>query len=133
MRESILAHAGEARATRDAFTALTEPERNCVIEFLMTLQVLPVGATHLFVDERGAAKQWPPARFTRLTQITPTRMWLEWAGSSALYAPARLLQLQRSGKVTDTWENLGPAKASSAEATSEQPAEFFRLQPTGVR
>ncbi|HVR35517.1 MAG TPA: di-heme oxidoredictase family protein, partial [Methylomirabilota bacterium] len=60
MREAILAHAGEAQAAREAFADLPEYERDSVIEFLKTLQVLPPGTKHLIVDERGKAKQWPP-------------------------------------------------------------------------
>ncbi len=51
MRESILAHAGEAQGSTDKFKALSEYERNCVIEFLKTLQVLPPGTESLVVDE----------------------------------------------------------------------------------
>lgn len=132
MREAILAHAGEAEASRAAFEALSEHERNCVIEFLKTLQVLPPGTISLFVDEHGAPKSWPPARFTRFDRVGAGRLRLEWAGSSSLYAPARLLQLQRSFQVTGQWENQGPAEASSAEvATGDAPAAFFRLQPVG--
>ncbi|MBN9692126.1 MAG: thiol oxidoreductase [Verrucomicrobia bacterium] len=131
MREAILAHAGEALVSRNAFEALSAHERDCVVEFLKTLQVLPAGTPHLFVDEAGRAKSWPPARFTRLTQLAPTRLRLEWAGSGSLYAPARLLQLQRSGGLSSAWENVGSVEASSAEISTEHPAEFYRLQPQG--
>lgn len=132
MREAILAHGGEAAASRAAFLALTEHERDCVIEFLKTLQVLPPGTTSLFVDEHSQPKQWPPARFLRAFRSAPGRLRLEWAGSGSLYAPARLLQLQRSGDVAGGWENLGPADASAAEvSTTGRPNEFFRLKPAG--
>jgi cytochrome c peroxidase len=39
MTEAIHFHGGEARATRDAFFALTETDRNAIIEFLKTLRV----------------------------------------------------------------------------------------------
>ena len=61
MREAILAHAGEALASRQAFdSTLTEHERDSIIEFLKTLQVLPPGTRHLVVDENGKKKRWPP-------------------------------------------------------------------------
>jgi len=60
MREAILAHAGEALAERQAFTALGADEQSALIEFLKSLQVLPPGTTALVVDETGKAKVWPP-------------------------------------------------------------------------
>jgi len=51
MREAVLAHAGEAQATTDRFKALTEYEKDALIEFLKTLQVLPPGTESLIVDE----------------------------------------------------------------------------------
>ena len=63
MREAILAHAGEAAQSRQAFVALDEYERNAVIEFLKSLQVLPPGSTTLVVDEQGRPRQWPAAAF----------------------------------------------------------------------
>ncbi|MEZ4730492.1 MAG: di-heme oxidoredictase family protein [Caldilineaceae bacterium] len=60
MREAILAHAGEAEATRQAFAALDPDAQATVIEFLKSLQVLPPGAQHLIVDEEGHPKVWPP-------------------------------------------------------------------------
>ena len=41
MREAILAHSGEALASRRAFEALGTYDRDCVIEFLKSLQILP--------------------------------------------------------------------------------------------
>ncbi len=60
MREAILAHAGEAQAAADAFRALAPYERDCLVEFLKTLRVLPPGTRPLVVDERGTARPWPP-------------------------------------------------------------------------
>jgi hypothetical protein len=51
MREAVLAHAGEALASRQAFGALMPYEKDCVIEFLKTLQVLPPGTRSLVVNE----------------------------------------------------------------------------------
>ncbi|HET6201379.1 MAG TPA: di-heme oxidoredictase family protein [Planctomycetota bacterium] len=42
--DAILMHGGEARSTRDAFVALTQAERDAIVEFLKTLQVLPEGS-----------------------------------------------------------------------------------------
>ncbi len=62
MRGAILAHAGEAQVSADAFRALSDYDRATVIEFLKTLQVLPPGTRSQVVDERGRPRQWPPAR-----------------------------------------------------------------------
>lgn len=60
LREAILAHSGEALASRQAFEGLSSYEQGAVIEFLKSLQVLPPGSTALIVDENGKPKQWPP-------------------------------------------------------------------------
>jgi di-heme oxidoreductase (putative peroxidase) len=41
MREAILAHSGEALESREAFQALPSYDRDCLIEFLKSLQILP--------------------------------------------------------------------------------------------
>ena len=51
LRESILAHAGEAEAERLTFEELSDNEKNYVIEFLKSLQILPPGTLHRIVDE----------------------------------------------------------------------------------
>lgn len=56
LRQAVLAHAGEALASRLSFEALTDHERDCVIEFLKSLQVLPPGTKWLEVDEQGHKK-----------------------------------------------------------------------------
>jgi cytochrome c peroxidase len=61
LREAVLAHAGEALTQRQAFEGLSARDRDCVIEFLKTLRVLPPGTRHLIVDEKGERKHWPPA------------------------------------------------------------------------
>lgn len=61
MREAVLAHAGEAQGSTDRFKALTAHEKDCLIEFLKTLQVLPPGTEALIVDEKFHARTWPPA------------------------------------------------------------------------
>jgi Di-haem oxidoreductase, putative peroxidase len=60
LREAVLAHSGEALASRRAFQALPAYDQGAVIEFLKTLQVLPPGAEDLVVDEHGKKKRWPP-------------------------------------------------------------------------
>ncbi|HKF68687.1 MAG TPA: di-heme oxidoredictase family protein [Vicinamibacterales bacterium] len=61
MREAVLAHAGEADASRQAFEALSDAERNAVIEFLKSLQILPPGTRSLCVDEDGDPVGCPQA------------------------------------------------------------------------
>ena len=58
--QAVLAHAGEALATRQAFEALNQYEQGAVIEFLKTLQVLPPGTKSLIVDEHYKKRDWPP-------------------------------------------------------------------------
>jgi cytochrome c peroxidase len=59
MREAILAHAGEALSSREAFEALSDYDRDSIIEFLKSLQVLPPGVTARVVDEDYHPRQWP--------------------------------------------------------------------------
>ncbi|MGI8743077.1 MAG: di-heme oxidoredictase family protein [Bryobacteraceae bacterium] len=60
MRQAILAHGGEALKSRRAFESMSKYERDSVIEFLKTLQVLPPGTKDLIVDENFRAREWPP-------------------------------------------------------------------------
>ncbi len=60
LRQAVLAHSGEALASRQAFEALPSYDQDALIEFLKTLQVLPPGTKHLIVDENGKKKKWPP-------------------------------------------------------------------------
>jgi cytochrome c peroxidase len=60
LRQSVLAHSGEARETRQAFQKLSAAEQDAVIEFLKTLQVLPPGTRDRIVDENYRARAWPP-------------------------------------------------------------------------
>ncbi len=61
IRESILAHAGEAQTIKSNFVNLSEYDKGSVIEFLKTLKVLPPGTRALIVDEQNRPIQWPPA------------------------------------------------------------------------
>jgi hypothetical protein len=60
MREAILAHDGEARDSRQRFEALSAYDKDAVIEFLKTLQVLPPGTRDRIVDENYRPRTWPP-------------------------------------------------------------------------
>ena len=60
MRQAILAHAGEALASRRSFEQLPSSDRDGLIEFLKSLQVLPPGTRDLVVDEKYRPKPWPP-------------------------------------------------------------------------
>jgi hypothetical protein len=53
LREAVLGHGGEAAPTRDRFKALREHDRDAIIEFLKSLQVLAPGTSSLVVDENG--------------------------------------------------------------------------------
>lgn len=59
LRQSLLAHSGEALASRQAFQALSAAEQDSVIEFLKTLQVLPPGTKDRIVDENYHLRVWP--------------------------------------------------------------------------
>jgi len=56
MREAVLAHAGEALFARQAFEQLSEYDRDSVIEFLKSLQILPPGTHDLVVDENARGR-----------------------------------------------------------------------------
>jgi CxxC motif-containing protein (DUF1111 family) len=58
MREAVLAHAGEALDSKLAFQSLNDYDRDSIIEFLKSLQILPVTATSLVVDENCHKKNW---------------------------------------------------------------------------
>ena len=73
LRQSVLAHAGEANQSRRAFQALPAPERDALIEFLKTLQVLPPGTKDRIVDETCHARNWPPSAMTETSPAAMTR------------------------------------------------------------
>lgn len=56
MREEVLAHSGEALQERIAFQNLSDYDRDSIIEFLKSLQILPPGATAVVVNQLGNAK-----------------------------------------------------------------------------
>jgi len=61
LRQSVLAHSGEALASRKQFQGLKSYDQDSLIEFLKTLRVLPPGTPYLIVDENFQEKHWPPA------------------------------------------------------------------------
>jgi hypothetical protein len=58
MRQAILAHGGEAAGSRRAFEALPPYERDAIVEFLKTLQVLRPG-TRTRIVEQYRPRPWP--------------------------------------------------------------------------
>jgi len=60
LRAAVLAHSGEARGSRESFERLSEYDRNSLIEFLKSLQVLPPNTPYTTVDEAMRPKRWPP-------------------------------------------------------------------------
>ena len=60
LRQSVIAHSGEAKDSRLAFQSLKPEEQDALIEFLKTLQVLPPGTTARVVDENYRPRPWPP-------------------------------------------------------------------------
>jgi hypothetical protein len=129
LREAVLAHAGEAEASRQAFQALPEFERGCVIEFLKTLQVLPPGTPHLIVDEQGAPKTWPPSRIKSITLTGPTQASITWQGDTGVEAKPCLYQLQRCTDLgLADWTDVGsPTQDDHASGFVLRPIEFYRV------
>jgi hypothetical protein len=58
MREAVLAHTGEALDSRLAFQTLSDYDRDSIIEFLKSLQILPASAAGLVVDENYHKRAW---------------------------------------------------------------------------
>jgi hypothetical protein len=65
-REAIEAHNGEALSERIAFDSLSVDQRNDLVEFLKSLQVLPPGSKSLVIDEHGYPKIWPSSNLGQL-------------------------------------------------------------------
>jgi len=61
LREAVEAHHGESQTSYNAWTELSADEKNAVIEFLKSLQVLPAGSKTLVVDEKGKPRKLPTA------------------------------------------------------------------------
>lgn len=60
LRQAVLAHSGESLGSRKTFESLPDQDKNSLIEFLKSLQILPPGSKSLSVDENGNPKKWPP-------------------------------------------------------------------------
>ena len=58
LRQAVLAHCGDALESREDFEALSSYERDAVIEFLKTLQILKPGTPARVVDHRGRPRHW---------------------------------------------------------------------------
>jgi hypothetical protein len=58
IREAIEAHKGDASVQAAAWAALSDDDKNAVIEFLKTLQQLEPESKHLIVDENGKKRKW---------------------------------------------------------------------------
>jgi Di-haem oxidoreductase, putative peroxidase len=56
MREAVLAHSGEALGSRQSFEALSSSDRDCVIEYLKSFQILPPDTRSLTVSENGSGR-----------------------------------------------------------------------------
>jgi len=129
IREAILAHDGEAKSSREQFEALTALDRDSVIEFLKTLQVLPPGTPSMFVDENFHPKPWPPAQ---LTQLAPSGqgLSLHWTGSTGLYQAKRSYQVQRATSLSNgtNWEIVGETDGEQFVLTPQDAKhEFYRI------
>jgi CxxC motif-containing protein (DUF1111 family) len=60
LRQAVEAHHGEAESQHQQWSALSSSERDSIIEFLKSLQVLRRGSRFRVVDEHGRRKFWPP-------------------------------------------------------------------------
>jgi len=70
LRKAVLAHSGEALEPRKSFESLPEYDKDSLIEFLKSLQVLPPGTKDLIVDENYKRKVWSSARQNHAPQIS---------------------------------------------------------------
>ena len=58
MREAIEAHRGDALDSYQMWAALSDGQKNTVIEFLKTLQILPPGTESTVVDHNFQPREW---------------------------------------------------------------------------
>jgi CxxC motif-containing protein (DUF1111 family) len=80
LRQSVIAHGGEALHSRQQFQALAKTEQDALIEFLKTLQVLPPGTRDRMVDEKFCPRPWPP---TADSGASPAKGAVERPGSES--------------------------------------------------
>jgi cytochrome c peroxidase len=69
LREAILAHRGESLPQYNAFMALSAEEQDSIIEFLKSLQVLPLGESRLVITDEDLAQYSPTAAELQKTLI----------------------------------------------------------------
>lgn len=70
LRKAVLGHSGEALESRKSFESLSEYDKDSLIEFLKSLQVLPPGTKDLTVDENYKRKVWSSARQNHAPQVS---------------------------------------------------------------
>jgi hypothetical protein len=68
LRRAVSAHSGEALESRKQIEHLDEYDKDSLIEFLKSLQVLPPGTPYLIVDEKLKQKQWPPFHSAKVNE-----------------------------------------------------------------
>jgi cytochrome c peroxidase len=61
MREAIEAHRGDALESYQMWATLTDAQKDAVIEFLKTLQILPRGTESTVVDQNFQPREWAGA------------------------------------------------------------------------
>ena len=62
----------QAATQKAAWDGLTDGERDAIVEFLKTLQVLPEKTKHLIVDPKGKKKKgWPDFPYDLVPHLTP--------------------------------------------------------------
>lgn len=128
IRESILAHSGEALQSRTGFQQLSDYERDCLVEFLKSLQILPPGSQNLIIDETGHAKQWPPEPEIAIVEEGAS-VRLAWNGNTGIEAEARVFQVQQCHNLEDpTWEPLGvPTPQAELVVPKTNEPTFYRV------
>ncbi len=129
LRESIVAHDGESLASRQAFEALSAYDRDCIVEFLKSLKVLPPGTTSFVVDENYQPRVWPPEN-TFTIKRTDTSISIAPEGFAGIYPVPLRYQLQKTTDlVAGTWANVGvPSNVPSFTIPADgTPSAFYRV------
>ncbi|MEZ5303546.1 MAG: di-heme oxidoredictase family protein [Verrucomicrobiales bacterium] len=130
LRESILAHSGEALASRQAFEALGDYDRDSIIEFLKSLQVLPPGTASFIVDENYQPRVWPPERYFRIT-VADGMITIAPGDTGGIYPVPLRYQLQFSPDlVGGSWQDIGEPSNVPAFTVPKTgySAEFYRIK-----
>lgn len=127
MREAVESHKGEALASRQAWDAATPAERDFVIEFLKTLQMLPEGTAATVVDEDLQPVVWPPNEILS-TEQHGNNLVITWQGTTGVYPYSRTYQLETSTDMTH-WEPVGgPTQFNIATIGMVDPNRYFRVR-----